>query len=332
MTKMPVQQATPNRCPDRRDGLPGLLRDGLNGCRANTLRETAYHVFCGMWSIAVWAFFAGAITRIASVQLGREERVDLRGAVSYASRQYGWSFVAPLFPLFGVFLASLPLILLGFVMRADIGMIAAGAVWILALVGGLVMTILLLGLLAGWPLMWPTISSEEHGDAFEAFSRSFSYVFQRPLQYLFYLFVAAAIGCLGWLLVSNVAEAVIELTYYATSWGASNGRVELVAFGEYTGTLNIGVGLIRLFNGFVRLIAMAFNFSFFFCATTAIYLVLRREVDKTDFDEVFVEEDQPQYSLPPLESSEQPATSVVAEEPTASGDGEPTAKDEAPES
>ena len=160
--------------------------------------------------------------------------------------------------------------------------------------------------------MWPTISSEEHGDAFEAFSRSFSYVFQRPLQYLFYLLLAALIGGLGWILVSHVSEAVIELTYYGTSWGATNDRVELIPFGEYTGTLGTGVGLIRLFDGLVRTVAMAFNFSFFFCVLTAIYLVLRRDVDKTDLDEVFVEDDKVRYSLPPLESNAESSSPVVA--------------------
>ncbi len=287
--------------------------------RSNSVRETAYHLFRGLWSIAIWGFFAGAITRIATVQLGRGERVDLRSALVYSMRQYGWSFVAPLFPLFGVFLASLPLIALGFVMRADFGMIIAGVAWPLALIGGLIMAILLLGLLAGWPLMWPTISSEEHGDAFEAFSRSFSYVFQRPLQYIFYLSLAALIGALGWVLVSHVSEAVVELTYYATSWGARNDRVELIPFGEYTGTLGAGVGLIRLFDGFVRVVAMAFNFSYFFCAVTAIYLVLRREVDRTDFDEVFVDSSKPSYSLPPLttttESAQQGATNSDTDDP-----------------
>lgn len=280
--------------------------------RSNTVRESAYHLFRGLWSIGVWAFFAGAITRIATVQLGREERVDLRSAVVYAARQYGWSFVAPFFPLFGVLLASIPLIVLGFIMRADAGMVVAGIAWPFALLGGLAITILLLGLLAGWPLMWPTISSEEHGDAFEAFSRSFSYVFQRPLQYLFYLVLAGLIGGVGWVLVSHVSEAVIELTYYGASWGATNERIDLVAFGDYTGTMGTGVGLIRLFDGLVRLIAMAFNFSFFFCVLTAIYLVMRRDVDKTDFDEVFVEDSKPSYSLPPLKPDAEGEPQVAA--------------------
>ncbi len=285
--------------------------------RTNSLSETAFHFFCGLWSIAIWALFAVAITRIATVQLGRDERVDLRSAIGYASRQYTWSFVAPLFPLLGALLASLPLVLLGLVMRADLGMIAAGIAWPLALLGGLVMTILLLGLLAGWPLMWPTICSEEHGDAFEAFSRSFSYVFQRPLQYIFYLALAAVIGTLGWLVVSHASEAVVQLTYYATSWGASNERVDHLAFGEFTGSLGVGVGIIRFFDGLVRTIAMAFNFSFFFCTLTAIYLVLRRDVDKTDFDEIYVEEKATTYSLPPLESKAPDSPTTTEDNPIA---------------
>ncbi|MBI2479915.1 MAG: hypothetical protein HYV60_15175 [Planctomycetia bacterium] len=52
--------------------------------RSHTIRETAYHLFRGLWSIAIWALFAGAITRIAAVQLRRDERVDLRTAIVYA--------------------------------------------------------------------------------------------------------------------------------------------------------------------------------------------------------------------------------------------------------
>ncbi len=266
--------------------------------RGNSIPEVAYHLFCGLWNLGVWAFFAGAITRIAALQLGRDERVDLRGALKYAGRAYGWSFVAPLFPLFGVLLAGLPVALLGIAMRADVGMVAAGLLWPLVLISGLIMAILMLGLLAGWPLMWPTISSEEHGDAFEAFSRSFSYVFQRPLPYLAYALLALVLGGLGWLLVSAVAEGIIELSLYAASWGASNERIELIPFGEYDGLLGAGVGLVRFFHGVVRMIAMAFNFSFFFCVSTAIYLVLRRDVDNTDLDEVFVEEDRASRNLP----------------------------------
>ena len=52
------------------------------------------------------------------------------------------------------------------------------------------MALLLLGLAFGWPLMWATISTEGT-DSFDALSRSYAYVFQRPLRYLFYVVVRA---------------------------------------------------------------------------------------------------------------------------------------------
>ena len=266
-------------------------------------KKTAYHLFCSLWSIAVWSFFAVAICRIAAVQFGREERVDLRSAIKYSARKYAWSVAAPFFPLLGILLAAAPVALLGVVMRLDAGVLVAGILWPFALLGGLIMAILLFGLVVGWPLMWPTISSEHQGDAFEAFSRTYSYVFKAPLQYLFYIVVAILFGAISWLLVSYISESVILFASNAASWGAGAERMEVVRQGESSGVLSLGSTVLIAFELLVRIVAIAFNFSFFFCASTAIYLVLRRDVDQTDFDEVFVEDDQHRYSLPPLKAN-----------------------------
>ena len=84
------------------------------------------------------------------------------------------------------------------------------------------MALLLLGLIFGWPLMWATISTEGT-DSFDALSRTYAYVFQRPLRYLFYAVVAALLGWLGWLLVENFAAAVVWLALWAASWGSGAG-------------------------------------------------------------------------------------------------------------
>ena len=80
-----------------------------------------------------------------------------------------------------------------------------------------------------------------------------------------------------------------------------------------------GGGLIRALNKLVMSVAAGFNYSFFFCAATAIYLLLRREYDRTELDEVFVVEQEDQYGLPPLPEREMPgraATDPVAPEAT----------------
>jgi hypothetical protein len=151
--------------------------------------------------------------------------------------------------------------------------------------------------------MWPTISAEQDSDAFEAFNRSYSYSFQRPLQYLFYALLALAFGQLCWVLVDNFANAIIALNHWALSFGAGSERVsEIVGRGgeEPSGMLWAGSRLAGWWDALVRSIAVAFKFSFFFCAVSAIYLLLRREVDQTDFDEVYIPEGLASYALPEL--------------------------------
>ena len=262
--------------------------------------QLAYFLFGGIWNIAVWAFLAGAITRIAAVYLGREERVGLRDALSHAARNYGWYLASPFFPLLGVMVVAIPLIGVGLLLRFSPGVFVAGLLWVLILIGGLIMAILLLGLMFGWPLMWPAISSEEGSDAFEAFSRSYSYTFQRPLHYLFFASIAVLFGGLCWLLVSQFAAAIVNLPLSVASWGAGEDRIELIVNGGGNALERAGGGLIRALNGIVQSVAAGFNYSFFFSAATAIYLLLRREYDQTELDEIFVVEPEDEYGLPPL--------------------------------
>ena len=182
-------------------------------------------VLSGLWGIAVWAFFGGAITRVAAVQLAADERVGWGAALRFASAKWPSYFAAPLFPLLGIVLTAVPLAILGLILRGNVGVFLAGLIWPLFLLGGLVMALLLLGLVFGWPLMWATISTEGT-DAFDALSRSYAYTFQRPLRYLFYVVIATILGWLGWLLVENFAAAVIWLAYWAAGWGSGGDQID----------------------------------------------------------------------------------------------------------
>ncbi len=274
-----------------------------------TLTQAAYWAFGLLWMLAVWAFFGGAITRVAVVQLGREERLGLGDAVRHAGVRLGAYCGAPLFPMAGVVLVALPICGLGLLARWDGGLLAAGIVWIPALLGGLVIAVLLLGLLFGWPLMWGTISAEERGDVFEAFSRSYSYAFQRPLHYLFYAVLATVYGALAWLLVYHFAESIIRFAEWAAALGAGSERWADIV--QLRGDPSLGGGLTRyggllmdLGSGFVRSIAAGFGYSLFWCLAAAVYLLLRRDVDQTEFDEVFVANESQRYQLPEVRGSE----------------------------
>jgi hypothetical protein len=281
-----------------------------------TVMQAAYYAFGLLWMLALWGFFGGAITRIAVVKLGREEPLGLGEAVRHAAAKLGAYVGAPLFPLAGVALVALPIYVLGLVARWDGGLFLAGLLWILALFGGLLMAILLLGLLFGWPLMWGTISAEGRGDVFEAFSRSYSYAFQRPLQYLFYGALAAVYGALAWLLVYHFSEGVIRFAEWAAALGAGPDRgADIVRLRDDPslggGWPLYGVLLMDLGNGLVRTIAAGFGYGLFWCLAAAVYLLLRRDVDQTEFDEVFVERETRRYQLPAAEQAEKPEVRKV---------------------
>jgi len=193
------------------------------------------------------------------------------------------------------------------------------------------MTLLLLGTLFGWPLMWATISAEGT-DSFDALSRSYAYVFQRPLHYLFYTLVAGFIGWLGWLLVQNFAAGVVWMGYWAAGWGSGSDQINSILRGgeELSAIGNAGAVLIRFWAGCVKLLAVGYLFSYFWTASTAIYFLLRRDVDATEMDEVFLDADASEqtYGLPPIQTDAAGAPVVNDAAPPAEA-ADATAVDEA---
>jgi hypothetical protein len=190
--------------------------------------------------------------------------------------------------------------------------------------------------------MWPAISSEG-SDCFDALSRSYQYVVERPLHYAFYAVVAILIGILGWLVVSNLAAGTIAMTCWAADWGtdssrwmavgseAGSRRMERLLSGEAeTGVFGpAAVWLIRFWIGCVKLLAVGFFYSYFWTASTCIYLLLRRDADATEMDEVYLEEDEETaYGLPPIETDQAGAPVVAEEAASSQEDAEPSAEEE----
>lgn len=280
-----------------------------------------------LWNLMVWSFFGAAIVRIAVVQLGRDERIRVKESLTFAARKYGWLVVAPLFPLVFVIVSAIPILVVGWLMRFAVGVAVAGLLWWLMLLLGLIVAITLLGLACGWPLMWPAIAAEPGGDCFEAFSRSYAYTFQRPLHYLFYAAVTVVFGVLSWWLVVAMAEMVMACTQWIAFYGSGWQRAGTLMRSAASDSMaeRLGVILILASHVLVRAVAAGFNFSFFFCAASAVYLLLRRDTDQTEMDEVYVEEEARRYGLPPLTEDDQGVPGVggeMTETRPASKDGE----------
>jgi hypothetical protein len=275
-----------------------------------TLGQFMYLVVGGMLSLVIWSLIGGAITRTTALQLGREQRLGVRASLRFSLGKLLSYFSAPLYPLMGVALfCGAMFLFVGLPMNADVGLLWAGLVWIFALIFGALMALLLLGLLFGWPLMWATISTEG-SDAFDALSRSYAYTFQRPLHYLFFAIVAAVLGALTWMLVLQLGAFIVHFTWWAADWGIfdekRHGFALAVAAGdtqaleEFSPLGRFGLRLIGLCNSLVFAAAYSFSYGYFWVAATAMYLLLRREVDHTETDEVYTDDEGELFGLPPL--------------------------------
>jgi len=205
----------------------------------------------GCWMMAVWAVFGGAIVRIAAISLTRGEilspLVALRDAITVWPSTTGATIIAML----GAIALAVPLVLLGFLLRMNFMAVVAGLLWCLVLAWGLMLAVVLLGFLLGWPLMWACLGVER-SDAFDGVSRCYAYVYQKPLQLTFYVLITALLAFLGEAVVYVFATASVSIAEWTLSWGTGDTRADaLFGSGGNSSTAPLAVRAIssvRLFH------------------------------------------------------------------------------------
>jgi len=246
------------------------------------------------WFVLVWAIFGTAITRHVALKLIGEDAPGLLGSIWYGTLKWLSSFNAVAFVLAGMIALSVPGALLGLLMRTEWGLAVAGVVWPLVLGGAVVLAILAVGLVAGWPLMVAAVGVER-GDSFQAISTAFSYVYQRPLHYAFYGIVAGLVAVPAIAAAGVFADATGTLAMWAASFGMGHERTvavmeEISAVGAAASAAPWGARAIGFWMRGLEEVLASFGWGYFWAITTAGYLLLRQDVDGTELDEVVVEE------------------------------------------
>ena len=246
------------------------------------------------WFVLVWSIFGTAITRHVALKLIGEDAPGLAGAIWYGTRKWLSSFNSVAFVLLGIVALSVPGALLGVLMRTDWGLAVAGAVWPLVLLGAVVLAILAVGVVAGWPLMVAAVGVER-GDSFQAISTAFSYLYQRPLHYAFYALVALVVAVPALAAAGVFADATGTLAMWAASFGMGHDRTAAVmegigAAGTVAAAAPWGVRAISFWMRGLESLLASFGWGYFWAIATAGYLLLRHDVDGTECDEVVLEE------------------------------------------
>ncbi len=315
-----------------------------------------YLILIILWTLAVWAFFGGMITRLAMVQLANKDQVTLRDTFRFVWSRYATYFASPLVPLIFIAFIVLCCVLFGLVALIPyVGDLLGGVGWFLILGAGIVMALLLIGLIA-YPLMFTTLSAEGL-DTFDAVSRSYLYLAREPLRYLWYglvtllygvilvffvVFVTSLMVYLGkWALSQNPLGSLRDSDHYPsylfiktpvsfgwrelmlrdtpvaiepTTLGAEqpanvynpgipgyqyvNPAAAEAYMQEFTSADWIGAGLVSFWLGSVFLLMLGFAYSYFWTASSLIYLLMRYRVDEMELDEVYLEEETDEFKEP----------------------------------
>jgi hypothetical protein len=143
------------------------------------------------------------------VELATDERLGIGEALKYAAgryRHYVWSILAP---MVGIVLFLLIMALGGFIARVPVLDILVSFTTPLYLLAGFIIMLIVVGLVVGWPLMFPAISAEG-SDSFDAISRAYSYIYSKPWRYLWYELVGKAYGiaCAAFIIVFSAGLLV----------------------------------------------------------------------------------------------------------------------------
>ena len=232
--------------------------------------------------------------------------------------------------------------MLGLFLGFDIGVFLVGFLWFFVVGISIAMGVLLLGLFFGWPLMVASVACESQ-NSFDSMTRSFAYVFQRPFHYLCYAIIAILFGGVAWLIVSSIAEGMVALTYWSVSWGAnliSENRIDQLVMGmpldadgkpTESSSMYVGRSAINFWNAVIKSLAAAFLYGLFWCLASSIYLLLRKDVDQTEMDEIYLVDEKRTYTLPPLQSDENGIPQIRRPEPEFYENGDSKAAGESSE-
>lgn len=314
-----------------KDQTPGTVVNLLmmaEGLRWLLLEHWLFATILLLWMLIVWSFLGGAIYRIAAVQFAREEKISMGLALKFSAKRFLSFFSAPLIPIVVILGVAVLLMLGGLIGSIPVvGSLFLGIFFGVAILLGIGAAFMLIGLLAGWPLMYPTIAVEG-SDSFDAVSRSFSYIFARPFRAVLYGVVAAVYGTITYLFVRFFAFLALLATHTFVKGGVIGGGEALSAnadkldeFWQRPEFWNLHVFnpyatnwwgdicgiLVSIWVLIVVGLVAAYLLTYFASSSTAIYYILRRRVDATDLDDVYVEEEEEALPAPAEETAAEPA-------------------------
>jgi hypothetical protein len=312
--------------------IPGVVQNVADYFKAAEWALRHHFIYCIIFFViylAVMSIAGGAICRIAALQFARGEKPGLTEALRFSTQRFTSFFLAPLTPIGIIIVPILFIFILGLTGNIPwAGELIIGISMPLVLVAGALITVVLIGMFAGFNLMFPAIAYDG-SDCFDAISRSFSYIYARPWRMGFYTTIAAVYGAISYTFVRFFAFILLLVTHLFLELGVLVERskdneiiskltaiwprpefMKLLKYKDVVATNwteSVGAVLIYLFLLAVVGLIVSFIISFYFSANTIIYSLMRYKVDNTAIEDMYTYFDEidmePTITEPPTEQN-----------------------------
>lgn len=267
------------------------------------LREISYLTFLAVGLACLVAIAGGILARRSVVELGQRTIAPWGATFKLVFSRWASYLWATGMVVVGV--GAMLLVPWGLGLVARISWLSAVAgilllVFFLPLVFN-IGRLLIIGVVC-YPLSVCAISTEKNADAFEGFSRSAAYFFQRPVIVAMLVILLACVGWVGYQIVFWTIAGGWYLTRDAFLLGAGIQPSEL----QQSSSTNLSAAAMRLApwvlvgSWLARLLIVSYGFSYFWSASAATYLIVRKCVDQTEFDEMDIQEPEIEQPLPEI--------------------------------
>ncbi len=282
-----------------------------------------HYIYCLIFfviKLIVIALACGAVCRIAALQFAKGEKPGLTEALRFSTKKFTSFFSAPLAPLGIIIFIGFFIFLLGLIGNIPWAGKPIMVIFMpLALLAGGLIAIVLIGAIAGFNLMFPAVAYDG-SDAFDAISRSFSYIYAKPWRMGFYTIISAIYGAICYIFVRLFALLLLWIARFFLQLGilGDNSKLKEIwqepptftqlivqpNWAELRGLESFAAFLVYILLIAVVLLVVAFIVSFYFSANTIIYSLMRKAVDNTALEDVYLAAEQSSSELTPAKPEE----------------------------
>ena len=290
--------------------LPAIVTDACDLVKAVSWSfryHFVYSIIFATITLIVISIAGGCLCRLTAVQFAHSERAGLAETLQFTKNNFSSFFAAPLAPAGMIIFTGLIISVLGLITNIPfVGELITAVAVPLALMAGMLITIILIGTVGGFNLMFPAVACDG-SDCFDAISKAFSYVYSKPWRMGFYTLLAAVYGAICYtfvrfctFLLLFATRAFLQLSVWADNSAKETNKLLVIwpppqfknlegypSIASTNSTEFIAAFLVHLSLLIIIGLLVSFVISFYFSANTIIYILMRNRVDNIALNDIY---------------------------------------------